>query len=480
MSDFGFIGDAYAAASIYQNDQELINWYCEIDERKAEGERGRVALYPTPGLVLSKTAATISEVRQVYTPSGGANMFAVVGPKVYIYDLSFNETLVGTLSSVAGPVSITDNGVSVYFVDGNNRYFCTLTGTGFSNVGVTDGSFNGGVRTDIIDNYIIYNRSNSQQWGCTNTLSTTSGALNFASKDGSSDNLVAPIVANRDIFLIGERTGEVWIDVGSFPFPFQRVPGTSMQHGCAAPFSIARLGEAFAFLSKDDRGQNVVVQMVGYQPKRISTFAVEAAFSKYPTVSDAIAYSYQQAGHEFYVLTFPTMDITWCYDLATQMWHKRAWRDSNNVLHRHRGNCATLFNGNIVVGDYQNGNLYTLSRSVYSDNGDMIPCIRRAPHLVKDYDRVFYQSLQLYFQPGVGIQSGQGSDPQAMLEWSDDGGSTFGNQHWTGIGKVGKYKNRAIWRQLGTARDRIFQVTVTDPVNRVLISAELQASPGAY
>lgn len=477
--DFGFIGDAYTTASIYQNDQELINWYCQIDERKADGDRGKVVLYPTPGLTLKKETLS-AEVRALYVASGLTSLYAVVGPNVYVYDTSFNQTSVGTLLSNSGPVSISDNGVSVYFADGNDRYYCLINGTGFTQIASSDGAFTGGTRTDIVDNYLIYNRPGSQQWGCTNTLSTTSNVLNFASKDGSSDKLVSLIVANREVFLLGERTSEIWVDTGSFPFPFSRIPGTSMQHGCAAAFSVARLGEAFAFLSQDDRGRNVVVHMNGYQPKRISTFAMESAFATYTTVSDAIAYSYQQSGHEFYVLTFPTMDVTWCYDLSTEMWHKRAWRDSLNILHRHRSNCCALFNGEVIVGDYKNGNLYKLSQSVYTDNGDTIPCIRRAPHLVKDYNRVFYQSLQLYFQPGVGLQSGQGSDPQACLEWSDDGGSTYGNQHWTSIGKVGKYKNRAIWRQLGAARDRIFQLTVTDPVNRVLISAELQASAGAW
>lgn len=480
MSDFGFLGDAYTAQSIYDNDQELINWYCEVDERKEPGERGHIVFYPTPGLSLKTQFAAGGEVRQVYTTSGGTNLYAVIGSSVNLYDASYNLTAVGTLSTGSGPVSITDNGTSVYFTDGPNRYSCTLAGTGFANVGSADGGFIGGVRADIVDNFIVYNRPTSQEFGCTNVLSAVSGALNFSSKDGSSDNLVSLIVANREVFLLGERTSEVWTDIGAFPFPFQRLAGTSMQHGCAAPFSVARLGEAFAFLSRDDRGRNVVVHIVGYQPKRISTLGVEAAFAKYSTVSDAIAYSYQQAGHEFYVLTFPTEDATWCYDVSTGMWHKRAWRDSLNVLHRHRSNCATLFNGEIIVGDYQNGSLYGLSQSANTDNGDTIPCIRRAPHLVKDYDRVFYQSLQLYFQPGVGTQSGQGSDPQAILEWSDDGGSTYGNQHLASLGKVGKYKNRCIWRQLGQARDRVFQVTVTDPVYRVLISAELQYQPGAW
>lgn len=480
MSDFNFIGDAYTTASIYQNDQELINWYCQIDERKADGERGKVILYPTPGLALKLQSATIAEVRAVYVPAGGNNLFAVIGSTLYIYDGSFNETSVGGLASSAGPVSITDNGVSIYLVDGVSRYFCTITGGGFTTVSGSDGAFSGGVRADIIDNFIVYNRFNSQQWAATDALSTTTQALSFSSKDGSSDNLVTLIVIDREVYLLGERTSEVWSDVGSFPFPFSRIPGTSTQHGCVAPYSLARLGESFAFLSRDDRGQNIVVMMVGYKPQRISTFAVEYTLSTYSTVSDAISYTYQQAGHEFYVLTFPTADVTWVFDLATQLWHKRAWRDSNNILHRHRSNCSALFNGQTIVGDFQNGRLYSLSQSIYTDNGDTIPCIRRAPHLVKDYDRVYYQSLQLYFQPGVGISTGQGSDPQAILEWSDDGGSTFGNQHLTGLGKVGKYKNRAIWRQLGSARDRIFQVTVTDPVYRVLISAELDAQPGAW
>lgn len=478
MADFGFIGDAYTTASIYENGQELINWYCQIDERKQPGERGQIVLYPTPGLVLKKENSFQAPVRALYTASGLVNMFSVIGSSVYVYDTSYNQTLVGTLPSSAGPVSISDNGVSVYFVDGSNRYYCSITGTGFVQLPVTDGAFTGGTRCDILDNYIIYNRPKTQQFGCTDVLSPTSGALNFSSKDGSSDNLVSQIVCNREIFLLGERTGEVWTDVGSFPFPFARIPGTSMQHGCAAPFSISRLGEAFAFLSQDDRGQKIVVMMVGYQPKRISTLGVEAAFSKYTTISDAIAYTYQQSGHEFYVLTFPTEDITWVYDLATELWHKRAWRDDQNVLHRHRSNCCTVFNGEIIVGDFQNGNLYKLSESTFTDNGDLIPCIRRAPHLVKDYNRVFYQSLQLYFQPGVGLVGG--SDPQAVLRWSDDGGSTFGNDHYTGLGKTGQYKNRAIWRSLGTARDRVFEVEVTDPVNRVLISCDLQAVPGSW
>jgi hypothetical protein len=483
MPDFGFIGASYVAASIYQNDQECINLYPENDPTKTDAnpmtqdQRGVLALYPTPGLKRKTTLAAAAEVRAVYPLPGNTQMLAVCGTSLSILDTAFNETVVGTLNSRLGPVSISDNGVSAYLCDGLDRYYYTWGTNTFAVV--TDGPFNGGTRTDIVDNYLLYNRPGTQQWGCTNAGSIISSGLNVASADAAPDKLITLIVVNRDVFLLGEVTTEPWQDVGAFPFPFQRIPGTLMQHGTLAPFSVARLGEGFAWLANDTRGTSTVAMISGYSPKRISHFGVEQAIQSYAVTNDAIAYSYAQSGHEFYVLTFPTADVTWVYDLATQLWHKRAWRDSANVLHRHRTNCACNFNGDIVVGDWENGKLYTLDQSDYTDDGDVIPCVRRAPHLTTDLNRQFFDNLQIQFQPGVGLQSGQGSDPQAMLKWSDDGGSTWSKPHWAPIGRAGKYKNRARWRRLGSARDRIFEVTVTDPVYRVMVSANLNATAGA-
>lgn len=483
MADFGFVGPSYVAQSPYQDDQETINLYPEVDHNKdprsvlESPQRGVIALYPTPGLVVRLAFAAAAVVRGLHPLPGGLLLLAVCGDTLYSVTTAYVATAVGTLNTNSGLVTISDNGVAAMICDGPSRYFYTWSTNTFA-IDIT-GAFNGSNSADIVDNFLIYNDPNTQQWGCTNALSTTSSALNVASKDGSSDNLVALIVVNRQVFLMGELTYEVWTDAGLFPFPFQRIPGTSKQHGCAVAATIARLGEGFAWLTNDTRGNATIAMMVGYEPLRISTHPVEYAIEHYSTIADAFAYSYQQAGHEFYVITFPTADVTWCYDLATQLWHKRAWRDAHNVLHRHRSNCAASFNSEILVGDYQNGNLYSLSQTVYTDNGDIIPCIRRAPHITTDLNRQYFHDLQIQFQPGVGLQSGQGSDPQAMLTWSDDGGSTWSNQHWASIGKAGKYKNRAMWRRLGQARDRIFQVEVTDPVFRTIISANLNASPGA-
>jgi len=351
----------------------------------------------------------------------------------------------------------------------------TLYALNFSIMPTTDGPFTGADVVDIVDNYFVYNRPNTQQWGSSNILSPISSALAFSSKDGAPDNLVSMIVDHREVYLLGEVSSEVWIDSGLFPFAFQRIPGTSTQHGIAAKFSVARLGNSFAYVSRNIRGQAQIMMMNGYTPTRISTHAVENTLVD-QFITDARAWTYQLEGHEVYVVSFPTLDLTWAYDIATGMWHKWLWVDQNNVFHRHRGNCHASFQGLNLVGDWENGSLYQLDPNAYTDSGNEIRRVRRAPHLISDYQRQYFHELQIHFQPGVGLPDG--SAPQAMCRWSDDGGSTWSNEHWSSIGVQGAYKNRAIWRRLGESRDRIFEVVVTDPINAVITAANLKAEPG--
>jgi len=736
--DFGFVGSSYEAPSIYQDAQECINWRPEIDPTKQQGSRGVVALYPTPGLTSVLALPAQAEVRGLRTVSGGQYLVAVCGSYVYVIDSTFTPTIVGQLNSNHGQISITDNGLNIYIVDGSYRYTwristpaaarfqgtisgttltvtrnisgtiaagqslfginvpnetvivsgsgntwtlnniatiavaedmnsaavaavinasisgTTLTvnsipanktlypgqtiagtgvtvntiitalgngtvisesiasgGTGYnvndtvtllggvygnspatytvtgvssgvvtslsrtfsgaytsnpanpvststtgSGTGLTlnvtfgtgtggtgnyvvsasqsvgsetmyalnfsilpsnDGAFTGGTTVHAVDNYFVYSAPNSQEWAASNLLSPITYGLSYASKFTGPDNLVALIADHGQVYLLGENTSEVWSDVGSFPFPFQRIPGSSSQHGIVAPYSVARVGNSFAYLSRNNRGQAQIVMMNGYFPQRISTHAVENTLVN-QNVNDAVAFTYQLEGHEVYVISFPSIDLTWAFDFTTQMWHKWLWVDNNNVYHRHRANCCTLYQGLVIVGDWENGQLYELDPNNYTDNGQEIRRLRRAPHLVTDLQRQFFDELQIQFQPGVGttglskpegifentpfIIFGNQTDyitayekliiglknqlypdtptttPQAMLRWSNDGGSTWSNEHWCGIGQEGKYKNRAIWRRLGVSRDKVFEVVVTDPVKAVIVSANLKATEG--
>lgn len=361
----------------------------------------------------------------------------------------------------------------------------TMYALNFSVLPSSDGAFSGADVVDIVDNYFVYNNPGTQQWAASNILSPITPALSYGNKDGAPDNLVSIIVDHREVYLMGEDSSEVWVDAGTFPFPFQRIPGTSTQHGIVAKFSVARLGNSFAYLSRNIRGQSQVMLMEGYIPKRISTHAVENTLVNQP-VADAVAFTYQLEGHEVYVISFPTLDITWAYDITTDMWHKWLWCDNTNTYHRCRANCVAVFQNMVLVGDWQNGQIYELDPNNFTDNGQNVRRLRRAPHLVTDLQRQYFEEFQIQFQPGVGTTGvsmpvdtkSTTTYPQAMLRWSNDGGSTWSREYWVTIGQEGKYKNRAIWRRMGWARDRVYEVVVTDPVNAVIISANLKASEG--
>lgn len=299
-----------------------------------------------------------------------------------------------------------------------------------------------------------------------------------ALKDSSSDNLVTHMENNREAWEIGEKTSEVWFNSGGTNFSFSRIPGVGPQIGCAAVHSIARSAQQLCWLGRNEQGQNIVVVTSQYSWEKISTPAIDYEIAQYPVVSDAVGYAYEEGGNNFYVLTFPTADVTWVFDFTNQFWHQRASYDPNaGLFHRHRSNCFMDFGNVRLVGDYQTGQIHQMSRSFFTDAGNPLRAVRRTPHmwLKATRERMFFSQLQIEFTPGVGLQVGQGSSPQVMLRYSNDGGFTWSNEYWVTIGQAGNTKNRAIWRKLGQARDRVWEINFTDPVQRDIIGATVYA-----
>jgi len=306
--------------------------------------------------------------------------------------------------------------------------------------------------------------------------------LDFASAEGSPDGLVSLIIDHREAWLFGTNSVEVWYDAGLQDFPLQRIQGAFNEIGCIAPYSVAKLDNGIFWLGADARGRGIVYRANGYTGVRVSTHAVEWHIQDYTNMADAVAYTYQQDGHSFYVLNFPSANTTWVYDVAVNAWHERAAFSAGEFT-RHRSNCQMSFNNEIVVGDFENGNIYAFDLNVYADNGSIRKWLRswRAlPTGQNNLRRTAQHSLQLNCESGVGLNDGQGSDPQVMLRWSDDGGHTWSNEHWSNMGKIGQYYRRVFWRKLGMTvklRDRVDEVSGTDPVKIAIMGAELLLSP---
>jgi len=469
------LGQSYVARSVNAADARMVNLFAEV---LSEGKEAAF-LQRAPGL---RKLATVGfgPIRGMWAFSNDDGTgFVVSGTELYKIDNSYTATKIGNVSGT-GPVSMADNGTQLFIACGGPSYIYNADTLAFGQI--TDADFPGALTVAYLDGYFVFNEPNSQKMWVTQLLDGTSiDPLDFASTEGSPDGLLAVSSNFREIWAFGTNSIEVWYDTGASDFPLQRIQGAFNELGLAAAFSVAKVDNGLFWLGRDRRGQGIVYRANGYAGERISTHAVEWQIQQYADLSDAIAYTYQQDGHSFYVLIFPTANTTWVYDLATQAWHERAgW--TNGAFTRHRSNCQMAFNNEVIVGDFENGNIYAFDLDDYSDNGQIQKWLRSWRALgpgKNDLKRTAHHSLQLDIDAGVGLNTGQGSDPQVMLRWSDDGGHTWSNENWLSIGKIGEYYRRVIWRRLGMTlklRDRVYEVSMTDPVKIAIMGAELHAS----
>jgi hypothetical protein len=501
------LGSSYVARSVNAADNRMVNLFAEIIP---EAGKEPAFLQRCPGLRLLATVGS-GPIRGLWSFSSGANRaFAVSGSELYQIDTNWNSTLIGSVSGT-GPVSMTDNGTQLFIAANGPSYIYNTATNVFG--AITDPDFPGAVTVGYIDGYFVFNEPNSQRIWVTQLLDGTSiDPLDFASAEGSPDGVVGLIVDHREVWLFGTNSVEVWYDAGAADFPLQRIQGAFNEIGCAAPYSIAKLDNGLFWLGSDARGRGIVYRANGYTGQRISTHAVEWQIQQYGNLSDAIGYTYQQDGHAFYVLIFPQANTTWVFDVSTGAWHERAgW--NNGSFTRHRSNCQVNFGDEIVVGDFENGNIYAFDQDVYADNGSIqrwLRSWRALPTGQNTLKRTAHHTLQLDCESGVGLNgidpfdpeppiddtldlnfvlqqyevyetpvTTVGVNPKVMLRWSDDGGHTWSNEHWAEMGRIGEYGHRVFWRRLGMTlklRDRVYEISGTDPVKIAIMGAELNIS----
>ena len=500
------LGSAYVARSTNAADNRMINLYPEVTP---DGGKESAYLLRCPGLRLVATVGA-GPVRGLWAL--GNAMYVVSGATLYQVTKAGVVTSIGTVAN-SGPVSMADNGTQIFIAANPQGYIYNSVTNVFTQI--VDPDFPGAVTVGYLDGYFVFNEPNSQKvWVTSLYEGTEVDPLEFASAEGSPDGLVSVIVDHREAWLFGSNSVEVWYDAGTPDFPLQRIQGAFNEIGCAAPYSVAKLDNGIFWLGSDARGNGIVYRSAGYAGTRISTHAIEYAIQSYGTITDAVAYTYQQDGHAFYVLVFPSASKTWVFDVATGAWHERASFELG-AFARHRSNCQVNFDGETIVGDYADGRVYAFDLNVYTDDDAIQKWLRswRAlPTGQNNLKRTVHHSLQLDCESGVGLSGGAydllateagdviasltpesiileqygpliatgasntAIDPQVMLRWSDDGGHKWSNEHWRSMGAIGATDSRVIWRRLGMTlalRDRVYELSGTDPVKIAIMGAEL-------
>jgi hypothetical protein len=382
----------------------------------------------------------------------GGRAFAITPTKLYeiFKNGSFKE--LGDVN-FEGRVVVENNGTQLVMVDGINGYYYDDNTSAVKKLS-GDGWYPARTVT-YQDGYFIFDRRDTRQFFISELLDVSFDPLDFATAEGRPDFLLAVLSDHREVFMFGSQTIEVWYNSGASDFPFERNQGVFIEKGIGSPYSAAKQDNTVYFVGSD----SMVYKLEGYIPQRISTHAVEESL-KNINLSDVFAYTMQDEGHLFYVLTIPDRDITWRYDISTQSWH--IMQDYH--FGRHRSDSTIYLGNKTLASDFQNGRIYDMARDHYLDDDQ--PLVREFVLPTIDNGREFLtiDSFELDMSSGIGLIQGQGSDPIAWLQFSKDNGKTWSNWKEAKLGKIGEYLNRFKWNRLGAARQFTVKIRISDPV----------------
>jgi hypothetical protein len=463
MPAIPLIAPSYRSQSLNVDCQRLVNFYIEAVKAEAPGAKTAYAAYPCPGFTLFTTLAT-TPVRGMFSQNG--RCFAVGGNMLYEVFANGTNAALGTMDIDAYPATLCSNGPAghqLFVTSGNSGYVFDLNTSVFSHVltGARMGAF--------LDGYFLALNADTStlQWSALEDGTSWSGA-DVAQRNTAGDKWIAMAVAHRQILLAGSQSCEFWYDSGDALNPFQPVDGAFFEIGIAAPFSLSLLDNELTWVVGNQNGQGYVVRSVGNSaPARISDHAVEFGIQSYGTISDAVAFPYQDQGHPWYVLNFPTAGRSWSSD--TQFWHERGYWDAPHLDYdAYRVQSHTFIFNAHLVGDRLTGAIYTMSVATATEvDGTGIRRQITAPIYLPTRNLVFHQALQIDLETGLGLDGvGQGTNPQVVMTLSNDSGHTYGNEHWASAGKIGQFSARVLYQQLGQARGyaRAYTLVMSDPI----------------
>jgi len=477
-------GGSYDARAVSVAAQRVLNLYGEPIPAD-DGEPIQFAYYPTPGT--QKVASASGGSRCAYQTTQGDAIF-VIGSGVYVLGRTNGLSQIGTISDGLGQVRMADNGTTLFIVDGTaaGGWYCTMPakpGSGLYGAltQISDDAFYGSPTIAILDTFFLFVNPDTSNWYTSpaqfaNEATTPFDSLYVASDTTSLTTIKAIEVLGQTIWIFGRDQIEFWYDSGASDFPFQRVPGVTVEVGCVAPYSIAKIPTTAAtpnggimWLGQDKSGYARVYLGQQTSAEPVSTFPVDGAIQDMSALEYAVGNVYQVDGHVFYMLTVPGSFSTWVYDVSTGLWHERCSSPDGDGESQILGLNWVQAYGNIYAADHVNGDIYQVSNSYPTDNGAPIKRQRAFPHLLTDGTRGIHRKFGLDMQNGSGIT--------INVDWSNDRGQTFGAPVPLALGATGNYWP-TLWR-LGMARDRVYRLTWSGAADTVLMGAFIDVEPVA-
>ena len=452
----------YVSDSLPLSAQECTNWYPNIVQGVGLSQE---TLFGTEGIFQRATSGVLNEINRGAHEMAGIPYF-VNGTTLYKLSDTFVLTTIGTIEGTAR-VSMADNGTQLMvLVPSGKGYIYNHVTDVFAEITDVDFVANGAPQFVVfIDGYFLITTDTKKFIVSAINNGLAYNALDFGTAESDPDDIVAPVVFKNQLFISGGETFEAFQNIGGADFPFSRT-GLFLQKGCFSPYSLVNAQDTFMWVGGGNNESPAIWALNGNSTVKISTTAIDSILSGLTLSQVSAIYSWVYANKGAYFIGFSLPSTTLVYDTTSQKWHERKSSISGTIGAFRVSSIVKAYN-RILCGDIVDGRIGEMDSDVYTEYGNAITRTIATQPFQNNMQSVFFPSLELTVESGVGNAAVE--DPQIVMERSLDG-KTWSGAIARGLGKIGEYNRRAIWRRNGRAgRFEVFRFTLTDAVKPVII-----------
>jgi len=480
---------AYESGSMPFSAQRCVNMYAAIAQDQALSD---AILFGTPGTVQFGTAGALaSDASRGSVVMGGVE-YVVNGTDLNSFDSEGVKTTLGTIAATSSGlvrVSMAHNGDKLCIVvPGGNAYVWVASTTTFSQI--TDSDYQTSDTVVFSGGFYIFTETDGTNWFVSNLNDPTAiDALDFGSAELNPDKIVAGFANYDNVWILGEVTAEPFRQIGGAGFPYERIEGASYEKGCHAKHTPIQWEGGFYFAGggKNERTSIYRAGSSG-EPEKVSTDAIDTEIQKFTAseISSAYSFTYGINGHSFVGFTFRSVIVTsrtFIFNVtASKLSGRYIWFEQQTGVSENAWRIASIdfVYNKLIVSDAIDGRIGYLDEDVYTEYGEVILSEKVTPPIYIEGLSTIFHELELIIDAGQGLITGQGSDPQVMMDFSDDGWRNKSYELWTDLGAIGEYFRRAEWRRLGhSPQFRSFRLRVTDPIKRTFIKLDTRIGNAA-
>lgn len=291
----------------------------------------------------------------------------------------------------------------------------------------------------------------------------TTTTLSYYTAENAPDGIVAGVVLGDIYYVFGTQTIEPWVQTGNNDNPFNPIVGQVIDRGTLTDDTVIKIDNALVFAG-DDRA---IYRLNGLTPVMLNP--EDPWVTRYlQTVdkSDIVFGKMETEAHKFLLIWTPNKCLAFDFAPGGGWTIRRTYGSDTWEWVFHVSTGGKYYAANTATTLVELNRAYKSDRMADADTFGTEIVREFSAHLPVKAGAPAIGQIRIEGTKGIGLSSGQGSDPLVEMAISNDKGNTAGPYRPRSLGAIGEYGARTSWEQNGRAvpEQTVLHFRWSDPV----------------